>query len=133
MKHIPQPNLNAEFMDLFKSLNILSSIEDDDRLFRAHGQTLHEIFVLRQSTFKRIPDLVVWPKNTQQVIDIVNLAVKCNGNVVIIPFGGGTSVSGKLQNRLMLTLTSQRCLLCITCLKIINRLNFSRSVRMSRI
>ena len=25
------------------------------------GHTLHEVFILREGKFKRIPDLVVWP------------------------------------------------------------------------
>lgn len=63
-------------------------------MFRAHGHTLHEIFTLRESNFERIPDLVVWPKCHEDVVVLVQLAVK--HNVVIIPFGGGTSVSGAL-------------------------------------
>ena len=31
------------------------------------GHTLHEIFVLREGMFDRIPDLVVWPRKYQRV------------------------------------------------------------------
>ena len=64
-------------------------------MFRAHGHTLHEIFTLRSSQFLRIPDLVVWPKSHDDVVTLVNLS--CQNDVVVIPFGGGTSVSGALQ------------------------------------
>lgn len=43
---------------------------------------------------KRIPDIVVWPKSHEDVVEIVNSANA--NNVTIIPFGGGTSVSGSV-------------------------------------
>lgn len=42
----------------------------------------------------RIPDLVVWPSCHNEVVKIVESAVR--HNAVIIPFGGGTSVSGSI-------------------------------------
>lgn len=51
----------SEFLDEMKSLGIEMSIEGEDRLFRAHGHTLAEVFVLREGMFPRIPDVVVWP------------------------------------------------------------------------
>lgn len=64
-----------------------------DRLFRCHGQgTSHEIVTLLRGEFARIPDLVVWPKSHDEVVSIVHWANYYN--VVIIPYGGGTNVSG---------------------------------------
>lgn len=84
-------------MEQFESIQpvILHSLDPDDRLFRSHGHTLHEIVTLRNGSFKRIPDLVIWPKSGDQVESIVRLADE--KNVVIIPYGGGTSVSGALE------------------------------------
>lgn len=48
-------------MDEVRALGLSHSLEGDDRLFRAHGHTLAEIFILRQGMFPRIPDIVVWP------------------------------------------------------------------------
>jgi alkyldihydroxyacetonephosphate synthase len=45
---------------------------------------------LREGQFKRIPDLVLWPICHNEVVQIVQLANKFN--VVLIPYGGGTSV-----------------------------------------
>jgi alkyldihydroxyacetonephosphate synthase len=70
------------------------SLEGADRLFRAHGHTLHDIYYLRTGNFPRIPDLVVWPECHDHVVHLVELA-KTRG-LVIIPFGGGTSVSEAL-------------------------------------
>ena len=48
------------FQDL-KTTPITFSLEGMDRLFRAHGHTLHDVAHLRSGTFPRIPDIVVWP------------------------------------------------------------------------
>lgn len=88
----PEPNLSSEFLAVLKKLNFDYSLDGQDRLVRSHGQTLHDIAAVRQGGFKRIPDIVVWPKSHQDVEDLVALGSKLN--VAIIPFGGGTSVSG---------------------------------------
>ncbi|KAG4080044.1 hypothetical protein HA402_006356 [Bradysia odoriphaga] len=90
----PAPIVCSEFFDKIKSLNILYSDSGEDRLIRAHGQTLYDIHTLREGTFPRIPDLVLWPRCHADVVQIVKLAHE--HNVTVIPFGGGTSVSGSI-------------------------------------
>lgn len=85
---VPSP----EFHEELKKHKIDHSDEGLDRLIRCHGQTLHDIHTLRTGKFKRIPDLVIWPTSHDDVVTVIRLANK--HNVVIIPFGGGTSVSG---------------------------------------
>jgi len=68
---------------------------DSDRVFHGHGHTCQEVYTVRFGSLERVPDLVVWPGSTQEVEAVVRLANE--HNVVIIPFGGGTSVSGALQ------------------------------------
>lgn len=94
-EEIPIPIINEPFCDALQQLKIPSSKDGLDRVFRAHGQTLREIFILRESMFDRIPDIVVWPSSHEDVVKIVDLA--CKHNVVIIPVGGGTGVSGALM------------------------------------
>ncbi|XP_068211403.1 alkyldihydroxyacetonephosphate synthase, peroxisomal-like [Palaemon carinicauda] len=107
----PKPIIADEFLEAVKDLGITHSMDGEDRLFRAHGHTLAEIFVLREGMFPRIPDLVIWPTNHGEVEKIVELA--CRLQVVLIPFGGGTSVSGALicpeeESRMIVSLdTSQ--------------------------
>ena len=64
-------------------------------LFRSHGHTCHEIYLLRHGLIPRIPDVVIWPQHHKEVEEIVALANDCS--VCIIPFGGGTSVSSALE------------------------------------
>ncbi|CAH1773004.1 unnamed protein product, partial [Owenia fusiformis] len=93
--NIPSPIRNESFLEDMKRSGISHSDDCHDRLFRAHGHTMHEIFTLREGCFERIPDLVVWPGKHNDVIQLIELASK--HNVVIIPFGGGTSVSQALE------------------------------------
>ncbi|CAK1596460.1 unnamed protein product [Parnassius mnemosyne] len=72
----------------------LVSVDGLDRLIRAHGQTLKDMTLLRANSFPRIPDAVIWPESHDQVLQIVQCALRYN--FVIIPFGGGTSVSGAI-------------------------------------
>lgn len=88
----PDPVPCEDFLQACKSMNLEISQSGEDRLQRAHGQTLHDIYTLRRGKFKKIPDVVIWPKNHDQIAALVQLANK--HDVVIIPFGGGTSVSG---------------------------------------
>ncbi|KAJ2939722.1 hypothetical protein O0L34_g17915 [Tuta absoluta] len=73
----------------------LVSVEGIDRFIRAHGQTLRDMVNTRNNSFKRIPDAVIWPETHEQVEAIVECASRLH--FVIIPFGGGTSVSGSIS------------------------------------
>ncbi|KAL1496997.1 hypothetical protein ABEB36_008030 [Hypothenemus hampei] len=66
-----------------------------DRVVRAHGHTLNDMFILKFGKFERIPDIVIWPECHDHVVEIVKLAEEYN--LVIIPFGGGTAVSGAVE------------------------------------
>lgn len=90
----PEPIICEHFFSDIKAASILHSTKGIDRLIRSHGQTLYEIYNLREGIVNRIPDIVVWPKCHSDVVTIVNAANA--RNVVIIPFGGGTSVSGSV-------------------------------------
>lgn len=107
----PEPIAAPSFLNEIAAHNILYSQKGVDRLIRSHGQTLYEIQNLRNGIFNRIPDIVVWPTCHDQVVCIVNSAYA--HNVAVIPFGGGTSVSGAVtcpqnENRCIVALdTSQ--------------------------
>ncbi|XP_076331307.1 alkyldihydroxyacetonephosphate synthase, peroxisomal-like [Tachypleus tridentatus] len=94
-KDLPDPIINEDFLTELNRTGISFTTDGQDRLFRAHGHTMKEIFILREGRFDRIPDLVVFPVCHEQVVKIVDIAYR--HDVVIIPFGGGTSVSGALE------------------------------------
>ncbi|EDV55962.1 alkyldihydroxyacetonephosphate synthase [Drosophila erecta] len=91
----PRPVENAPFLHELKgTTQVEYSLEGIDRLVRCHGQTLNDIYSLWHHKFRRIPDLVVWPRCHDEVVQLVRLAHK--HNVMLVPFGGGTSVSGAI-------------------------------------
>jgi alkyldihydroxyacetonephosphate synthase len=51
----------VDFMNEIRDLNFSYSLDGEDRLFRGHGHTLHDIVTLREGSFPRIPDIVIWP------------------------------------------------------------------------
>ncbi|XP_072931713.1 alkylglycerone-phosphate synthase [Epargyreus clarus] len=89
-KSYPESRLPANVKSELEAIAPVS-VEGIDRLIRAHGQTLKDMSRLRSNTFPRIPDAVIWPESHEQVVDIVKCA--STHTFVIIPFGGGTSVS----------------------------------------
>lgn len=59
--HFPEPILSTELLKAIEELRIDHSTDGVDRLFRAHGHTLREVYLLKHGSFERIPDIVVWP------------------------------------------------------------------------
>lgn len=64
------------------------------RLRHGHGHTQEEMYKIKYGQFKRVPDLVVYPQEEAEVRALVAAAVE--HQVVLIPFGGGTSVTEAL-------------------------------------
>ena len=48
------------------------SYDEDERVIHAHGQTLEEMFTLRNGQFERVPDCVVWPSKHEDVEHLVS-------------------------------------------------------------
>lgn len=66
--NFPESIISTELLDSINRLNIDHSLKGIDRLVRAHGHTLREIFVLRHGMFKRIPDIILWPSKPLSTI-----------------------------------------------------------------
>jgi alkyldihydroxyacetonephosphate synthase len=66
-----------------------------ERLFHAHGQSLPDWVAFRGGILGRFPDGVAFPDNIEQIQELIHYAN--NKDVVIIPYGGGTSVVGHLS------------------------------------
>jgi alkyldihydroxyacetonephosphate synthase len=81
---------NVELERKLQDEKIEFSKHFEDRFLRCRGQSPRDFYVLRFGKFKRIPDLVIWVKNQEQVEKIVQLANKYLA--IIIPYGGGTNV-----------------------------------------
>ncbi len=63
-----------------------------ERIIHSRGKSYLDTLALRSGDVRCFPDLVIYPKTKEEVIEIVRWAHI--NNVAIIPFGGGTSVVG---------------------------------------
>jgi alkyldihydroxyacetonephosphate synthase len=73
----------------------LISFDPKVRLDHAHGQSLPDWIGLRGGTLQRFPDGVALPTGPAEIQELLNYAF--NNNIIVIPYGGGTSVVGHLE------------------------------------
>jgi alkyldihydroxyacetonephosphate synthase len=66
-----------------------------DRVVHARGKSLRDLVRHRRGVLGRIPDVVVRPDGEEEVEALVRAAVEADA--VLIPFGGGTNISGSLE------------------------------------
>ncbi|MCW2811168.1 MAG: putative FAD-linked oxidase [Friedmanniella sp.] len=75
--------------------NVLSDALE--RIVHTYGKSIRDLLRLRAGDIPRVPDVVVYPADEAQVQLVVDLAV--DADAVLIPFGGGSNISGSLQPR----------------------------------
>jgi alkyldihydroxyacetonephosphate synthase len=66
-----------------------------DRIVHARGKSLKDLVRHRRGELGRIPDVVVRPGGEQEVEALMRAAL--GADAVLIPFGGGTNISGSLE------------------------------------
>lgn len=66
-----------------------------DRVVHAYGKGLRDLVRIRRGDMGRLPDIVVYPGTEEEIARIVKTALSTNA--VVIPFGGGTNISGSLE------------------------------------
>ncbi len=94
---VPEPRSNGAFMLALKDIltDDQLSTEPTVRLRHGHGHTQAEMYAIKYGRVERVPDLVVYPTDDDQVVALVRQAVR--HDVVLIPYGGGTSVTEALM------------------------------------
>lgn len=73
----------------------LYSLDAEDRLRHARGQSLPDWLALRSGEFGVFPDAVAFPKSSEEVQSLLQYAA--THDVDVIPYGGGTSVVGHIN------------------------------------
>jgi alkyldihydroxyacetonephosphate synthase len=94
---VPEPSSSPEL-----SAALHEAVGDDyvstdplDRVVHARGKSLRDLVRHRGGDLGRLPDVVVRPVDEEQVAAVVRAAL--HADAVLIPFGGGTSISGSLE------------------------------------
>ncbi|MDZ7888213.1 MAG: FAD-binding oxidoreductase [Pseudomonas sp.] len=67
----------------------------EDRVRHARGQSLPDWLAMRSGDFGVFPDGVAYPETAAQIRELMSWAVE--HNVLLIPYGGGTSVAGHIN------------------------------------
>jgi alkyldihydroxyacetonephosphate synthase len=73
----------------------LISVDSRMRLDHAHGQSLPDWIGMRAGILQRFPDGVAQPTTIDEVHELLKFAAQ--NDVIVIPYGGGTSVVGHLE------------------------------------
>jgi alkyldihydroxyacetonephosphate synthase len=71
------------------------SVDPLDRVVHGRGKSLRDLVRQRRGEFSRLPDVVVTPADETEVSAVLEAALAADA--VVIPFGGGTSISGSLE------------------------------------
>ena len=79
------------------ALSELCSDDPIDRAGHTHGKAFRDVVRNLTAGWTHPPDLVVRPRNEQDVVDVLDW---CSGEgVAVIPYGGGSSVVGGIEPR----------------------------------
>jgi alkyldihydroxyacetonephosphate synthase len=94
---LPEACINQRFVAKLHSFLEPTRISDDckERVVHAYGKGFRDLFRLRRGLATGAPDLVVYPESERDVCLILRAAAECD--VIVIPFGGGSNISGCLE------------------------------------
>ena len=94
---VPEPRLPAVLRDALADAvgDANLSLDPRDRVIHARGKSIRDLVLQRRGELARIPDAVVRPGDEEQVAAVLRAAIDLDA--VVIPFGGGSSISGSLE------------------------------------
>ncbi|HEX4718510.1 MAG TPA: FAD-binding oxidoreductase [Thermoleophilaceae bacterium] len=94
---VPEPALPAALRSELESALGEEYVSTDplDRVVHGRGKSLRDLVRQRRGHFSRLPDVVVMPADEGEVAATLEAALAADA--VVIPFGGGTSISGSLE------------------------------------
>ncbi len=96
---LPEPGLSAELLDSLRGVIGADAVltDDDARRLRTRGKSTPDLLRARTGDLSDAPDAVVRPVTHDDVAAVLAWAVE--HHVAVVPFGGGTSVTGGLVAR----------------------------------
>jgi alkyldihydroxyacetonephosphate synthase len=94
---VPEPELPDDLRDALEEAAGAAHVSTDalDRVVHARGKCLRDLVRHRRGEIGRLPDAVVRPGDEAAVRGVVEAAL--DADAVVIPFGGGTNISGSLE------------------------------------
>ena len=94
---IPESTLSAALRSELEAATGSAHVSTDalDRVVHARGKSLRDLVRHRRGDVGRVPDVVVRPADEDELAAVVRAAI--DADAVVIPFGGGTNISGSLE------------------------------------
>lgn len=94
---LPEANINPRFLAQLRAAVHAGQIYDTrhERVVHAYGKGFRDLFRMRRGSAEGAPDLVVYPENENDVL--VTLRAAAHHDVIVIPFGGGSNISGCVE------------------------------------
>lgn len=91
---LPPWRLDSRYLEDLVAIFGTERIKSDvyERAWHARGRSYHDLLHLRAGRIDTAPDVVVYPENEAQVLELVQFATR--ENIALVPFGGGSSVVG---------------------------------------
>lgn len=97
VKKMNKPIMNESFLAAISSALSPQQVRTDgkSRLCHIAGKNYRDLWRIRKGMVERAPDAIILPNSHEDCLKLVELAHK--HNVVVIPFGGGTTVTGGVE------------------------------------
>jgi alkyldihydroxyacetonephosphate synthase len=94
---LPEALVDERFLTKLRSILSPAQISGDakERVIHAYGKGFRDLFRLRRGVAIGAPDLVIYPESERDVC--LTLRAAAERDVVLIPFGGGSNISGCLE------------------------------------
>jgi alkyldihydroxyacetonephosphate synthase len=94
---IPEPTMAPDLQAALEAAVGSEAVSTDplDRVVHARGKCLRDLVRHRRGDLGRLPDAVVRPREEDEVAAVMRAVMA--GDAVLIPFGGGTNISGSLE------------------------------------
>ncbi len=94
---VPSAVVNEGFVAELKTLLPGDAVTSDplERLRHGHGHTLEAMYAIKYGCVERVPDVVVQPSTVEEVVALVESALR--HDVCLVPYGGGTNVTDALR------------------------------------
>jgi alkyldihydroxyacetonephosphate synthase len=109
---LPEAIVNERFLAQLRSLLDPAQLTGSrkERVIHAYGKGFRDLFRLRHGSAAGAPDLVVYPESERDVA--LTLQAAAERDVAVIPFGGGSNISGCLERmqrgRMVISLDMRR-------------------------
>ena len=97
-QHLPDASLESTISKIPRSqFDNVAFISTDplDRIVHSHGQSLPDWINIRSGQIPKATDGVIYPNSEGEIKKAIDFAVE--NNIILIPYGGGTSVVGHIN------------------------------------